>query len=511
MPRRATRKRMAKAIQETELKYEAPPGATLPDLRGLPHVASQSESDGVNLEATYHDTATYDLARVGITLRQRTGGSDAGWHLKVPRGHHTRTELQLPLGEEMPEEFTDLLTARLRGQALQPVATISTRRRTCVLADDAGIPVAEIAVDTVTAQALGHSSSLTRWDEIELELVDGVEDGRDLLKAADRRLRHFGLTRARHQMKLEVALAGDMPQAPSEAKRLKKSSSAGDVVLAYLRGQFEELLYLDLLVRRDEPDAIHRMRVAARRMRAALQESRRLMRGAEVEPVVSELRWLGQELGSARDEEVLCDLLVTQLGEVPVENRLGPVQARVAGHFAPRMAAAEANVRGVLASTRYLELLNSLEAFLAAPPFTAAAEERATSVLPHLVRRSRRRVNRRMHAALNAAVGSERDSALHEVRKSAKRARYAAEVATPVVGKSARKSAKAFKKVQSTLGDQHDAVIAAEALRGLAIRAHGAGENAFTYGLLHERLNERAASLAGRAENEWDRAARRVL
>jgi CHAD domain-containing protein len=503
---------MANAIQETELKYEAPPGAMLPDLRGLPHVASQSESDGVNLEATYHDTATYDLARAGITLRQRTGGGDAGWHLKVPRGHHTRTELRLPLGEEMPEEFTDLLTARLRGQALQPVATISTRRRTCVLADDAGIPVAEIAVDTVTAQALGHSSSLTRWDEIELELVDGVEDGRNLLKAADRRLRHFGLTRARHQMKLEVALAGDMPQAPSEAKRLKKSSSAGDVVLAYLRGQFEELLYLDLLVRRDEPDAIHRMRVAARRMRAALQESRRLMRGAEAENVISELRWLGQELGSARDEEVLCDLLVTQLGEVPVENRLGPVQARVAGHFAPRMAAAEANLRTALASTRYVELLNNLEAFLAAPPFTADAEERATSVLPHLVRRSRRRVNRRMHAALDAAAtDGGRDSALHEVRKAAKRARYVAEVASPVVGKPARKSAKAFKKVQSTLGDQHDAVIAAESLRGLAIRAYGAGENAFTYGLLHERLNERAASLAGRAEDEWERAARRVL
>jgi CHAD domain-containing protein len=513
MPRQATRECMANAIQETELKYEAPPGATLPDLRGLPHVASQSESDGVKLEATYHDTATYGLARAGITLRRRTGGSDAGWHLKVPRGHHTRTELRLPLGEELPREFADLLTARLRGQALRPVATITTRRRTCTLADEAGTPLAEIAVDTVTAQALGRSSSLTRWDEIEFELADGVEGGRDLLKAADRRLRHFGLKRAGHQMKLAVALADDLPETPSDATATRpgKSAGAGEVVLAYLRGRFEELLYLDLLVRRDEPDAIHRMRVAARRMRAALQEFRRLMPGAEAESVVGELRWLGQELGNARDEEVLCDLLVTQIGEVPAADRLGPVQARVAGHFAPRMAAAEANVRAVLASTRYLELLNSLEAFLAAPPFTAAAEEHATSVLPHLVRRSRRRVNRRMRTALDAATdGGERNSALHQARKAAKRARYAAEAVEPVVGKPARKSAKAFKKVQSTLGDQHDAVIAADALRGLAIRAYGAGENAFTYGLLHERLGERAASLAARAGDEWERAARLV-
>jgi CHAD domain-containing protein len=157
-------------------------------------------------------------------------------------------------------------------------------------------------------------------------------------------------------------------------------------------------------------------------------------------------------------------------------------------------------------------LLNNLEAFLAAPPFTPAAEERATSVLPHLARRSRRRVTRRMRAALDApATGGGRDSALHAARKAAKRARYAAEVASPVAGKPARKSAKAFKKVQSILGDQHDAVIATEALRDLAIRAYGAGENAFTYGLLHERLSERAASLAGRAEDEWKRAARRTF
>jgi CHAD domain-containing protein len=503
---------MANAIQETELKYEAPPGATLPDLRGLPHVASQSESDGVRLEATYHDTATYDLARAGITLRRRTGGSDAGWHLKVPRGHRTRTELRLPPAEELPPEFTDLLAARLRGRALRPVATITTRRRTCTLADEAGIPVAEIAVDTVTAEALGRSASLTRWDEIELELADGFEGGRDLLKAADRRLRHFGLKRARHEMKLAVALAGDLPETPADATQPRKwkTAGAGEVVLAYLRGQFEELLHLDLLVRRDEPDAIHRMRVAARRMRAALQEFRRLIRGAEAESVVDELRWLGRELGRARDEEVLCDLLVTRIGEVPVENRLGPVQARVAGHFAPRMAAAEVNLRAVLDSTRYLELLNDLEAFLAAPPFTAAAEEPAAGTLPRLVRRSRRRVNRRMRTAA-AADGGERDSALHEARKAAKRARYAAEVASPVVGKPARKSAKAFKKIQSTLGDQHDAVIATEALRDLGIRAYGAGESAFTYGLLHERLSERAARLADRAEDEWERAARRVL
>jgi CHAD domain-containing protein len=496
---------MANGTEDNELKYEALPGAALPDLRGLPHVAAQSEPEGVNLEATYLDTATYDLARAGITLRHRTGGNDAGWHLKVSRDHHRRTELRLPPGGEPPEEFTDLLTGRLRGRVLQPVATITTRRRLCTLADDAGAPLAEVAVDTVTSHALGHSSSLTRWGEIDVELAEGVEDGRELLKAADRTLRHSGLTRAPHHMKLEVALAGELPETPSTTHPAK-SSSAGEVVLAYLSGQFEELLYRDLLVRHDEPDAIHRMRVAARRTRAALQDFGRLFVGADAANLISELRWLGRELGHARDEEVLCDLLVTRIGEVPAGLRLGPVQARVAGYLAPRIVATGANVRAVLASARYLELLDKLEAFVDAPPFAPVADERATSVLPQLVRRAQRRVDRRMRTALGVTGGSERDRVLHEARKAAKRARYAAELVSPVVGRPARKSAQALKTMQSTLGDHHDAVIAADALRGLAIRAYGTGENSFTYGLLYERQCEQAEELAARVEGEWERA-----
>lgn len=500
---------MSTAIRETEYKYEAPPGTSLPDLRGLPRVASQSEDREDRLDATYHDTATYDLARAGITLRHRTGGSDAGWHLKVPSGRsETRTELRLPGDSELPAEFVELLTARLRGRALRPVATITTQRRRRVLADASGEALAEVALDTVTAVATGHPAELIHWSEVEVELADSVDDddGDRLLKAADRALRRKGLTRARYRMKLDAALAGELPQ-PVRAMRPKKSTGAGDVVLAYVRAQFEELVGLDLLVRRAEPDAIHRMRVAARRIRAALQEFRRLFRGAEIEALISELRWLGEELGRARDEEVLRDLLVEQLGHVPVESVLGPVKARIIGHFAPRLAVADRRVRQSLDSRRYLEMLDALDAFVANPPLVADAERCAARELPRLVRHSQRRVKRRMRAALGASA-DERDGALHEARKAAKRARYAAETASLSLGKQPRKSAKALKKVQSTLGDQHDAVMARDALRGLAIRANGEGENAFTYGLLHARQDERANRLSERARHEWRRANR---
>lgn len=507
---------MATAIHETELKYEAPAGTSQPelpellDLGELPHVASQSASETVKLDATYYDTAAYDLARAGVTLRRRTGGKDAGWHLKVPESEPgTRTELQLPQGPEPPAEFVELLTARLRGRPLQAVATITTRRRLATLVGDDGGALAEIAHDTVTAEALGNEATLRRWTEVEVELAADVDPGQGarLLKAADRQLSRKGLTPSAHRMKLAAALADALPQEPQVA--LKKAGGA-EVVRVYLREQYEELLRQDLLVRRSEPDAIHRMRVAARRSRAALQEFGELFGGPRTQHIINELRWLGQELGGARDQEVLRDLFLRQLDDLPAESVLGPVRARITGHFAPIVADAERHVSEVLNSPRYFDLLNELEDFVAAPPSTDAedAERPAKETLPRLVRHSQRRVERRMREAGHALPG-ERDTALHSARKAAKRARYAAETASLALGKRPRKSAKALKKVQSSLGEHQDAAIAAEVLRNMALRAQAEGENAYTYGILYQRLAAHRARSAEHARHDWRRADRR--
>jgi CHAD domain-containing protein len=501
---------MATVMQETERKYEAPPGIRLPDLRGLPGVAAQSEAEEVRLEATYYDTADYDLARAGITLRHRAGGDDAGWHLKIPVDDaETRTELRLPGGADLPTEFTDLLTGRLRGREPHAVATITTRRRTSTLADATGDPLAELALDSVTAEALGGTAVLTRWTEVEVELVEGVEDGGALLKAADRALRRSGLRRSTYRMKLEAALNAADPRIFAGPPPLSsKPIGAGDAVLAYFRGQFEELLSWDVQVRRAQPDAIHHMRVAARRMRSALREFRPLFSGSQNTNLESELRWLGRELSGARDEEVLRDLLLDELARIPVESVLGPVRARIGGHFASRLADGERHVADILRSRRYIELIEALDAFDTDAPLAADADRRATATLPRLARHSQRRVRSRMRSARKAS-GKAHDTALHDVRKAAKRARYAAEAASLVSGTPARKSAKALKKLASTLGEHHDAVIAAGELRGLAIRANAEGETSYTYGVLQERMNERARRFARRADRLWCRADRR--
>src|SRR3954451_24803230 len=124
-----------------------------------------------------------------------------------------------------------------------------------------------------------------------------------------------------------------------------------------------------------------------------------------------------------------------------------------------------------------------LDALLDAPPHTQRADEPATAGLSRAVRTSLRRPA--CHAGEDgAAAGSERDTALHEMRKAAKRARYVLEAAEPALGKGAHKLRKQVKKVQSLLGDHNDTVVARPVLRELGAQAQTEGANGFTFGVL---------------------------
>lgn len=498
---------MATEIREIEWKYDAAPGAPLPDLTGLPQVDTQSEPDEQILEATYYDTDALDLARVGITMRRRLGGDDAGWHVKLPEGSGSRAELRLPPGEQIPGEFTTLLTARLRGRLVRPVARITTTRQSSRLRDRGGVALAEVVVDQVVAQTMiGEPAVRVSWNEVEVELADGGGDGGlRLLKAADRRLRRSGLRRSRHASKLEAVLSDRLPAAAAE-REPTGSSSAGEVLLAYLRGQVEALLSWDPMVRRDLPDSVHQMRVCARRLRSALQTFRGLLRQEETEPLIGELRWLGEVLGRARDDEVLREHLTSGLDSLPAELAVEPVRRRIDGHFAPRQAEARELLLEALGSDRYLALLDSLDRLTTPAALTPAAGRKAAAVLPPLVRRVFRRTRRRMDDAHVAPEGEPQDIALHEARKAAKRARYAAETVAPAVGKEARRTVKALKNVQTTLGDHQDTVIARQAVRQLAFQANSSRENAFTYGLLYGREAERADESREQARKAWKQA-----
>jgi CHAD domain-containing protein len=299
---------------------------------------------------------------------------------------------------------------------------------------------------------------------------------------------------------------------PVAGTRPPRSAPAGDVVLAYLRLQAHELRSLEPAVRADEYDAVHQMRVATRRLRATLRSFGRVVPRAETAHLADELKWLGRLLGTARDDEVLSAHLRDALRPVPAELVIGPVQARVQGHFAPRRAAGHAAVTEALDSPRYAELLTELDLLTAGPldgpQVGPKAGDPARKVLPRAVRKAYRQAARRMRHARRTPSGPARDVALHQARKSARRARYAAEAAALTSGKPARRFAKQMKKVQSALGEHQDSVLARQAARDLGIGAHLAGENAFTYGLLYEHERHQAAHLQRAARNTWKKASR---
>jgi CHAD domain-containing protein len=499
---------MVTEIRETERKYEAPPGTVLPGLDGLPGVAAESGPQEQRLEARYYDTEDLRLIRSGVTLRRRQGGSDPGWHLKLPEGGDSRREIRLPLARatrQVPRELGRLVRAFTRGEALAPVAEISTVRQSRVLLDAAGGSLAEVVDDHVSASTLGGQTELSHWHEVEVELTGG---GQGLLAAADKRLRRSGLRPAGRQAKLERALGGQLPSANGGRGRPARVSTAADVVLAYAGTQVAAIMTFDPLVRRNEPDAVHQMRVATRRLRSTLTSFRRVLRAEDCGQLGDELKWLAGVLGTARDAEVMSGHLQAGLDELPPELVMGPVRARVRAHFAPLEAGARAAVLEALDGDRYLALLDSLDALLADPPLAPEAGRPAAEVLPAEVRRTRRRLRRRMRRARHAAPGPGRDTALHEARKAAKRSRYAAEAVSPAFGKPARRFARRVKTVQSVLGDHHDGVVSRTTIRDLGVQAHLAGENAFTLGVLYERDACDAQDLEAQARRAWKRAAK---
>ena len=496
--------------RETERKYEADSAVlTLPPLDGLPQVASVSAAEEQILEADYYDTSDLRLLRAGVTLRRRHGGTDSGWHLKLPAGTDSRRELSRPLdcGRSVPEELASLVRAYTRGRPLQPVAHITTVRRSRILRDAAGNSLAEAVVDEVSAQTLGESTTISGWQEAEVELTGG--DAR-LLKAADRLLRRAGLRPAGHSAKLERALAGQLPPArpAAEPGRLAGHPTAAEVVLAYLREQAEAMERFDPLVRRDEPDSVHQMRVATRRLRSTLQSFGTIVSAADTRHLRAELRWLAGVLGEARDREILHQRLETWLRQTPQELVMGPVAARISRHSAPQRADARRAVLAALDSERYVALLDDLDRLLDNPPLTAAAGRPAAGELPQAVARAHRRVHQRMRRARQARAGQDREVALHEARKAAKRARYAAEAVRPAFGSSARRFARQHKRLQTVLGDHQDAVITRGCARDLGVRAHLAQENAFAYGLLYEHEDTEARRLQHKALRIWKKASR---
>ncbi|WP_078911232.1 CHAD domain-containing protein [Streptomyces sp. NRRL WC-3742] len=283
-------------------------------------------------------------------------------------------------------------------------------------------------------------------------------------------------------------------------------STVGQVLMARIEAQAVVLAGLDDAVRADEPDAVHRMRVACRRLRSALRTFRRYLAPGSTDDLVAELRWLAAALGRARDREVLTERLVGQARELPAVCGPGRVAADLERWGREEYRRAWPEVTAALDSPRRRALGVALGRLLADPPLRRRAQRPAVPGLARIAEREQRRTGKRMRTALEAP-SRERDAALHDARKAAKRARYAGETAAPAVGRAAERYTERMKAVQEVLGEHQDAVVAAAALAGAAATSAAP----FGYGVLYARQLAEAESARERLPKAWKRAGKRKL
>lgn len=448
---------------EQEIKLIAPPGFHMPDLGGIEGVAP-GPVERQELKATYYDTPDLRLARWGASLRYRTGEGAPRWTLKLPSDDNgpglSRTELEFSgPASTVPAEAARLVRAYVRSSTLGRVARLTTRRDRIELQDELGMPRAVVCDDEVSVY---DSRRLTaRFREVEVEAVGAADTA--LLEAAAERLRAAGASAGEPVPKVVRALGMAVVQLPEvPLVQLGDGATAGDVVRAAIANSVTRLLQHDPGVRLgDDMEQVHQARVATRRLRSDLRTFRSLIDEQWGLELRERLKWLADLLGAVRDRDVLLERLTRQVAQVaslPADKRAGRA---LLGRLEAEQAATRQALLVGMDSAQYVDLLEALLAASAAPVLAPEADQPAKPPLALLVRKSLKHID----AAVAALSSPTIDEELHNVRIRAKRVRYAAEAASPVWGKPAKRLAGAMADVQGVLGDLQDAVVTEEWLR----------------------------------------------
>jgi CHAD domain-containing protein len=467
-----------KALIEREVKLAPPENLDLTSLGG-------TRARARSFDSTYYDTAGRDLLRWGVTLRRRLERRKGAWQLKVPSGK-ARVELEFADAESPPGEVTALLVALTRRAPIEPVARLKTRRETVRVSRD-GVHVADVVRDAVTV--LDGEEIVGAFDEVEIELADGAEHD---LEQLERALRDAGATDAGGPSKLARALG--VPPGAVNGAPPPEETPAG-ILRQALRTQYERLVLHDPGTRTGlDPEDLHQFRVATRRLRAFLRAGSDLLDREWADETRAELKWLGGTLGVVRDQDVLIEHLRGEAGELDEVDRVA-LEALFAALDAEREAA-RAEFPATLDSDRYLVLLDRLGT---EPPLRDDAGRTLTSIW--------RREYRRTRKAFRALGDDSADDELHAARIRVKRARYAAELAGPELGKKGAAFVDAAKELQDVLGAHQDAVVGEQVLRRLAPELPGA---ALAMGRLVDRERARRAEARAAWRPAWRELKRRA-
>ena len=486
---------------EREVKLAVTPGFRLPDLDDVAAAVDTAPVDEHRLETVYYDTPDLRLARWDCNLRLRQG---EGWTLKLPTTSEgptlTRRELEFPgTGGRPPEAAVALVITYVRRSTLVPVASLSTLRRRVQLKNREGAVLAEVVDDDVSViQGLRVQS---RFREVEVELRDPSAER--LLEPILARLRGAGAGDEDQASKLVRALGARATAAPEvDPIPVSSASTAGELARHIIAISVASLMRHDPGVRLgDDPEDVHRARVATRRLRSQLRTFRPMLDGEWANALRDDLRRLGAGLGSVRERQVMSKRLRSRTTALIEDD--GSVVAELADELQAESEEARARLVLDMRADRYIDLIERLVEASRAPALTATALQPAATAVPALARRDWKR----LQEAVTRLPDSPGDAELHQIRILAKRVRYAAEAGAPIVGKVAARFADSAAALQDVLGDHQDSVTAQRWLRV----AGQQGQRAFVAGELCAVERDAAANDRAEWPKVWKKLDRKRL
>jgi CHAD domain-containing protein len=242
----------------------------------------------------------------------------------------------------------------------------------------------------------------------------------------------------------------------------------------------------------DDPEDVHQMRVATRRLRAFLRDARGLVDAEWADDVRARASVVADALGAVRDLDVLLERVRADLdGLDPADRRDARPLLRA---LQRERTSARRRLLATLRSDDYFRLLDTLEA---GPPQHEATADDPT--LHALWRREFRKLERALKPLDEESPAEE----LHAARLKVKRARYAAELGETVLGDGGAAFVRRSKALQDVLGEHQDATVAEERLRTLT--ASAPAEAAFVAGRLVEREEARRRAARAAWPDAWKR------
>ncbi len=451
----------------------------------------------------YYDTADWRVHRAGFTCRVREKGSEAELTLKSmadPRGGiRSRREVTEQLPGPGTDEFgraagacSTMLRAMAGRRALSPLFQLRTSRRTFRLADANG-EIGEIALDdTAIPVGEGVPVSLARVEvEVDAGAVDRARRFVDVLVAT------AGLSAA-GPSKFEAALfaTGQHPQprhvetGPTE---IRPHMTAGEVAYAVLRKHFGVFVANEPGTRLGEDiEALHDMRVAARRLRAAMAAFRPFL-SPSIQGLREELGRVAAALGEVRDLDVQLERMA-EWREGFSEDEAHALDA-IEALLEARRAVARRRMLAVLNARRYDRLVARFGAVLRRGPARSFAPGRTPvlDVSSDLLEKRYRRVRKLGDPITPASPAGD----YHLLRIDAKKLRYALEFVGPIYGKAAIEFSERVTALQDVLGLHQDAEVAIDMLRDTAAtqgRRLGPA-TILAMGAISERYRKHAAEL----------------